>query len=362
MIIEPASARPPERVLLSVVVPLYNEADNVDALLARLEPVMETLLAPLRQSYEIIFVDDGSADGTADKIVAHRKRNRSIKLISLSRNFGKETALTAGLDHACGAAVVPLDADLQDPPELIPALFEKWREGYEVVYAKRAAREGDTRAKRVTASWFYRVHNWIADVVIPADTGDFRLMDRRVVDALMHLRERGRFMKGLFAWVGFRQIGIEYRREPRAAGTSKWRYFRLWNLALDGITSSSTAPLRIWTYVGFAISSLAFLYGMFLLLRTIILGVDVPGYTSIMVAVLFMGGINLLTLGIIGEYLGRTYLESKKRPLYLVRDYQGFDHTITQAPEWTALSTHAWESSRIATGGSSRAGASSIRS
>jgi glycosyltransferase involved in cell wall biosynthesis len=361
MLIEPAS-RNPDRVILSIVVPLYNEADNVDALLARLEPVLETLLAPLRQGYEIVFVDDGSADGTAERILAHRARNRSIKLIGLSRNFGKETALTAGLDHACGAAVVPLDADLQDPPELIPALFEKWREGYEVVYARRAARDGDSRAKRVTASWFYRVHNWIADVVIPADTGDFRLMDRRVVDALARLRERGRFMKGLFAWVGFRQIGIDYRREPRAHGKSKWRYFRLWNLALDGIASSSTAPLRIWTYIGFAISSMAFLYGMFLLLRTLVLGVDVPGYTSIMVAVLFMGGINLLTLGIIGEYLGRTYLEAKQRPLYLVRDYHGFDPAMTKAQEWTAQSTHAWESSRIAIGGSSRAGESSTRS
>jgi glycosyltransferase involved in cell wall biosynthesis len=341
---------------------LYNEAGNIDRLLERLERVLDDLLSPQKQRYEILFIDDGSTDDTVERLVAHQRRNRAIKIISLSRNFGKEIALTAGLDHAAGAAVVPIDADLQDPPELIPALFAKWREGYEVVYATRAARDSDTPAKRLTASWFYRVHNWLADIVIPADTGDFRLMDRRVVDALKRLRERGRFMKGLFAWVGFRQTGVEYRREARAAGKTKWRGLRLWNLAIDGITSSSTVPLRIWTYVGFAISSLAFLYAMFLFARALFFGIDLPGYTSIMVAVLFMGGINLLTLGIIGEYLGRTYHETKNRPLYLVGDYYGFDSNQAQAQEWTARSTHAWENSRIAIGGSSRAGASSGRS
>jgi glycosyltransferase involved in cell wall biosynthesis len=357
-----ASVGQHSRVILSVVVPLYNEADNVDALLERLERNVDGLVGPLLQSYEIIFVDDGSTDATVEKLRAHQARNPSIKVISLSRNFGKEIALTAGIDHACGAAVVPIDADLQDPPELIPALFAKWLEGYDVVYAKRAARDTDTRTKRLTASWFYRVHNWLADVAIPADTGDFRLMDRRVVDALRRLPERGRFMKGLFAWVGFRQTGVEYRREERAAGTSKWRYLRLWNLALDGITSSSTVPLRIWTYVGLTISALAFVYATFLLVRTMAFGIDVPGYASIMVAVLFMGGINLLTLGIIGEYLGRTYLEVKNRPLYLVRDYYGFDSVRPQEPAWTEKSTDAWGSTRTGTGGSSHAGGFSARS
>ena len=346
------------RQLLSVVVPCYNEEPVVEAFHDRLSAAVSDLALDV----EVVYVDDGSRDRTAAVLDGLRRRDERVSIVDLSRNFGKEIALTAGLDHAAGAAVVPIDADLQDPPELIPALFAKWREGYEVVYATRAARDSDTPAKRLTASWFYRVHNWLADIVIPADTGDFRLMDRRVVDALKRLRERGRFMKCLFAWVGFRQTGVEYRREARAAGKTKWRGLRLWNLAIDGITSSSTVPLRIWTYVGFAISSLAFLYAMFLFARALFFGIDLPGYTSIMVAVLFMGGINLLTLGIIGEYLGRTYHETKNRPLYLVGDYYGFDSNQAQAQEWTARSTHAWENSRIAIGGSSRAGASSGRS
>jgi glycosyltransferase involved in cell wall biosynthesis len=357
-----ASVAQHSRVILSVVVPLYNEADNVDVLLERLERTVAGLVAPLQQSYEIVFVDDGSTDATVDKLRAHQARNPSIKIISLSRNFGKEIALSAGIDHACGAAVIPIDADLQDPPELIPVLFAKWLEGYDVVYAKRAIRDADTRTKRLTASWFYRVHNWLADVAIPEDTGDFRLMDRRVVDALKRLPERGRFMKGLFAWVGFRQTGVEYRREERAAGKSKWRYLKLWNLALDGITSSSTVPLRVWTYVGLVISAMAFVYAAFLLVRTLAFGIDVPGYASIMVAVLFMGGINLLTLGIIGEYLGRTYLEVKSRPLYLVRDYYGFESAQRQEPQWSETSTDAWGNTRTAIGGSSRVGGFSARS
>jgi glycosyltransferase involved in cell wall biosynthesis len=258
-------------------------------------------------------------------LVAERSRNPAVKIVRLSRNFGKELALTAGLDHAGGAAVVVIDADQQDPPELIPELLAKWREGYDVVYARRTSRAGDNLAKRATASWFYRIFNRLTDVAIPNDTGDFRLMDRRVIEALGELPERNRFMKGLFSWVGFRQVAVDYEREPRAFGKTKWNYWRLWNLAIEGITSFSTVPLRIWSYVGFFIALFAIAYALFLIFRTIMMGVDVPGYASLMVVVLFLGGINLLTLGIFGEYLGRIYMEAKGRPLYLVRERHGFD-------------------------------------
>ncbi len=308
-------------VFLSTVVPIYNEADNISPFFDRLN----TILDALGETYEIICVDDGSTDESVDLLIAERSRNPAVKIVRLSRNFGKELALTAGLDHAVGAAVVVIDADLQDPPELIPALLAKWREGYDVVYARRVSRAGDNLAKRATASWFYRIFNRLTDVAIPNDTGDFRLMDRRVIEALSELPERNRFMKGLFSWVGFRQVAVDYERESRAFGTTKWNYWRLWNLAIEGITSFSTVPLRIWSYVGVIFALFAISYALFLIFRTIMMGVDVPGYASLMVVVLFLGGINLLTLGIFGEYLGRTYMEAKGRPLYLVRERHGFD-------------------------------------
>jgi polyisoprenyl-phosphate glycosyltransferase len=349
-------------ILLSIVVPMCNEEPNIEPFLARVEAATEGLVAPLDEGYEIICVDDGSSDGTVAKLLVEHKRNPAIKIVSLSRNFGKDVALSAGLDHASGSAVIPIDADLQDPPELIPQLFAKWLEGHDVVYATRTSRNSDSLAKRLTAGWFYRVHNKLADVDIPTDTGDFRLMDRRVIEALRRLPERNRFMKGLFSWVGFRQTGITYERESRAHGTSKWRYWHLWNFALDGITASTTLPLRIWTYAGLGTSVLAFAYAAFLIARTLINGVDVPGYASLMVVVLLFGGINLLTLGIIGEYLGRIYTEVKGRPLYLVRDLLGFDEPRgrsasprdgkTEEREWTARSTPAWQSLKTGTGGS----------
>ncbi len=308
-------------MLLSTIVPIYNEAGNISPFFDRLTKILDALGEP----YEIICVDDGSSDESVALLVAERSRNPAIKIVRLSRNFGKELALTAGLDHAGGAAVVVIDADLQDPPELIPTLLAKWREGYDVVYARRTSRAGDNVAKRATASWFYRVYNRLADVGIPNDTGDFRLMDRRVIDALGQMPERNRFMKGLFSWVGFRQVAVDYEREPRAFGKSKWNYWRLWNLAIEGITSFSTAPLRVWSYVGVTFALLAIVYALFLVFRTILMGVDVPGYASLMVVVLFLGGINLITLGIFGEYLGRTYMEAKRRPLYLVRERHGLD-------------------------------------
>lgn len=306
---------------LSLVVPVYNEAGSIDSFLARAKPVLEAL----GEAYEIVFVDDGSSDATWQRLVAARERDPAVKVVGLSRNFGKDIALTAGLDHAGGAAVVAIDVDLQDPPEVIPDLVAKWREGHDVVYARRLSRAGDSAAKRLSAAWFYRVHHALSEIDIPADTGDFRLMDRKVIEALGRVGERNRFMKGLFTWVGFRQAEVGYRRAARAAGESKWSYWRLWNFALDGITSFSTLPLRVWTYVGGVVSLLAFAYALFLIVRTLVHGVDTPGYASLMVVVLLLGGINLLSLGVIGEYLGRTYMEVKHRPLYLVRERHGFD-------------------------------------
>jgi len=319
----PAGPTGSPRIVVSVVVPMHNEEEALDRLFARLEPALKAVT----KDYEIVCVDDGSTDGTLSRLVDHRTHNGRIKVLSLSRNFGKDVALSAGLDHAAGDAVIPIDADLQDPPELIPAMVARWQEGFDVVYARRSARTSDTLPKRFLARAFYRVHNAMADVRIPFDTGDFRLMDRRVVDALRTLPERNRFMKGLFAWVGFRQTGIDYERPARQAGTTKWNTWRLWNFALDGITASSTWPLRVWTYFGLTIALTAFAYGGFLVLRTLIHGVDVPGYASIMSAILFLGGLNILATGVIGEYLGRVLIEVRHRPLYLVRETHGMGET-----------------------------------
>lgn len=315
----PSPTQPP--VEISVVVPLYCEASNIDYLFERLEAVLDQL----KCTYEIICVDDGSDDDTVAGLRKHRQRNPRIKVIALSRNFGKELALTAGIDYAGGAAVVPIDADLQDPPELIGALVARWREGYDVVYAKRRSRQGESWIKRATANSFYRVIGRMSKVPIPRDTGDFRLLDRRVVEALKRLPERTRFMKGLFAWVGYRQSEVMYDREPRYSGETKWNYWRLWNFAIDGIASFSVAPLRVWSYVGIIFATISFLYGAFLLFRTLLFGTDVPGYASLMVAVLFLGGVQMVILGVLGEYLGRVYEEVKGRPLYLVRDTFGVD-------------------------------------
>lgn len=311
-------AAPPE---LSIVVPMFNEAAVVDRFFERLGRVLERL----GLSHEIVVVNDGSNDDTLTRLLEHRARNPAIKVISLSRTFGKDIALSAGFDHTRGRAVVPIDADLQDPPELIEAMVTRWREGYDVVYATRMRRPGDSWLKRTTAHFFYRIFETIADVPIPRDTGDFRLLDRRVVDVMVRLPERTRFMKGLFAWVGFKQTALYYEREPRPAGGTKWNYWRLWNFAMDGITSFSSVPLKVWSYCGFVISLFAFLYAVVLAIKKLLHDVDVPGYTSLMVVVLFLGGIQLITLGILGEYMGRVYNEVKGRPLYIVRELHGFD-------------------------------------
>lgn len=308
-------------VELSVVVPLYNEELNIDYLFERLV----TVLSRLNMKYEIICVNDGSNDNTLERLIEYHHQNPEIKVVNLSRNYGKEIALSAGLDYANGNAVVPIDADLQDPPELIAELVEKWREGYDVVYATRRSREGESWVKRFTANVFYRTLDSISSVPIPRDTGDFRLLDRRVVDALKQMPERNRFMKGLFAWVGFKQTSVLYDRPSRHKGETTWNYWQLWNLAIDGFTSFSFIPLKVWSYIGLLVAMPSFFYATFLVIRTLIFGVDFPGYASIMVAILFLGGVQLVSLGIIGEYIGRVYEEVKRRPLYLVRESYGFD-------------------------------------
>lgn len=301
-------------MMISIVCPMFNEEFAIVPFLERLMPA----LAACGADYEVICVDDGSQDGTLRVLLEARKRVAGIRVVQLSRNFGKEAALTAGIDHARGEAVIPMDGDLQDPPELIPLLVDKWREGYQVVLARRSNRTSDHWLKRVTAQWFYKLHNRISDVPLPGNVGDFRLMDRSVVDAVRRLPERSRFMKGLFAWVGFRTATIDYDRPARTAGRTKFGGWRLWNLALDGITSFSTVPLRIWSYVGAVVAAVSFIYALALITRTVILGIDVPGYASLMTVMLFLGGLQLLGLGIIGEYLGRLQGEAKQRPIYLV--------------------------------------------
>jgi glycosyltransferase involved in cell wall biosynthesis len=309
-----------EPVELSLVVPMYNELAVLDAFFARVIPIVEAVTP----RYEVIGVDDGSTDGTLPRLCAMHLANRRIKLVALSRNFGKEAALSAGLDFARGAAVIPIDADLQDPPELIAELVAAWRQGYQVVLARRIDRDGDSVAKRLSARLFYRVINRLSEVPIPEDVGDFRLLDRRVVEALRRMPERMRFMKGLFAWAGFRQTTVEYHRPVRAAGRSKWSYWRLWNLALGGVTSFSTAPLRVWTYVGLTTALSGLIYLGYTLARTLLHGVDVPGYASLICILLVASGLNMIGLGILGEYLGRVFMEVKQRPLYLVAETIGF--------------------------------------
>ncbi|MGI4976692.1 MAG: glycosyltransferase family 2 protein [Janthinobacterium lividum] len=304
--------------VFSVVVPCFNEAEGLAEFHARLRAVMDGLGAP----WEVVYVNDGSADATLARMEALRDADPRIALVNLSRNFGKEIALTAGLDHAAGEAVVVIDADLQDPPEVIPALVEAWRAGFDMVYAQRRMRDGETWLKRATADGFYRLMQRVGGVRLPRDAGDFRLMSRRAVDALLRLREHHRFMKGLFAWVGYPSVAVPYDRAARHAGTSSWSYWRLWNLALEGITGFTVVPLKVATYLGLAVAVFAAVFGGQLVVRTLLFGNPVPGYPSLMAVVLFLGGAQLMTLGVIGEYLGRVFNETKQRPLYLVERHR----------------------------------------
>ena len=309
---------------LTLIVPVKDEEVAIPAFLERVVPVLERLATgDVPVAWNILFVDDGSSDGTLATIIAAHHRERRVGVVSLSRNFGKEAALTAGLDAATGDVVVPIDVDLQDPPEVIGDMLAKWRDGFEVVYGVRRNRTTDSLPKRLTADLYYRAHNWLSDDKIPEHAGDFRLLDRKVVDVIRTMPERNRFMKGLFAWGGFRQTAVEYDRLERKVGTTKFNYLKLWKLAVDGITSASTAPLRVWSYMGGAVALVALAYALYLIARTILYGIDVAGYASLMTAVLFMGGIQLLSLGVLGEYVGRILVEAKHRPIYVVRERIG---------------------------------------
>lgn len=307
----------PVQELLSVVVPAFNEAEVLPSFHARLSAVLQGL--PLQA--EVVYVNDGSSDTTLDVMRKLADNDGRVAIVNLSRNFGKEIALTAGLDHARGDAVVVIDADLQDPPELITELIRHWREGYDVVYAKRTSRDGESGLKKLTAFAFYRLIQRVSNVRIPQDTGDFRLLSRRAILALGKLREQHRFMKGLFAWIGYPQVAVPYCREQRYAGKTKWNYWRLWNFALEGITSFSTAPLKLATYLGLVTALAAFVYAAIIVYKTLMFGDPVRGYPSLMVVVLFLGGVQLITIGILGEYIGRMFDETKNRPLYLVEEY-----------------------------------------
>ncbi len=301
---------------ISLLIAAYNEEASLPTLHSRLSESIKACDA----TFEILYVDDGSTDTTWQTLERIADADNRVVLIRLSRNFGKEAALTAGLDHvaADSSALIVLDADGQDPPELIPQFIAKWREGFDVVYGTRSEREGESLLKRATSAAFYRVINSLSNISIPADTGDFRLLSRDVVDALSQMGERQRFMKGLFAWVGFKQTPLHYTRQARIAGATKFNYWRLWNLALEGITSFSTAPLRLATYIGLVTAVFAFAYGLWIIAKTMLWGDAVQGWPSMMTVILLLGGMQLMALGMIGEYLGRLYMETKQRPLYLV--------------------------------------------
>lgn len=309
---------------LSLIVPMFNEEEVIPVFFSEIIGVLDLI----DMEWEIICVNDGSRDRTLDLLLQWHQRDPRIKVINFSRNFGKERALTAAIDYATGDAVIPIDADLQDPPEVIPLLVQRWREGYDVVNAVRVKRDHDTFAKRTTARMFYRVINAISDVEIPSDAGDFRLLSKRACDALRLLRERNRFMKGLFSWVGYPTTTVQYLRKPRVAGTTKFNYWKLWNFAIEGITSFSTAPLKLATYMGLTSAIGGLFYALYIVFDTLVYGNPVSGYPSIMTAILFFGGIQLICIGIIGEYVGRIHDEVKDRPIYIVESALGFEQSV----------------------------------
>jgi len=304
---------------VSLIAPFYNESGNVHEFFRRVATLAESLP---QYEIDVVAVNDGSRDATWTELQEVRVRYPWVHLVDLSRNFGKEAALTAGLDRANGDAVVPIDTDLQHPPELLTQMLAQWELGAEVVLARRTDRATDGRLQKISAVSFYRFHNLISKVEVPIDVGDFRLMDRRVVEALRQLPENHRFMKGLFAWVGFRTVTIPYTQAARHAGASSFNGWKLWNLALEGITSFSTAPLKIWTYIGLGVSALSLMYATLIVIDTLVEGVEVPGYASLMAGGMFIGGVQLIGIGVLGEYVGRIYHEVKRRPVYLVREEQ----------------------------------------
>jgi len=302
--------------MISLVVPCYNEEDILDLFLQKTTPVLQHLSLP----YEIVFVNDGSTDSTLKALLQLKQTYAHIRILNLSRNFGKEAALTAGIEHARGDAIIPIDADLQHPPEVITLFVEKWKEGNDVVLGKRITRTGEHLVKKMSAHWFYLLQNKISEITIPEDIGDYRLMSRKVVDALLLLPENQRFMKGIFAWVGFKTVTVEYSQQKRETGQSSFSGWKLWNFALEGITSFSTAPLRIWLYIGSVVAFFAFLLALYILIDTFVYGVVLPGYVSTILMILFLGGIQLVGIGILGEYIGRIYKEAKRRPIYIIEN------------------------------------------
>jgi glycosyltransferase involved in cell wall biosynthesis len=315
----PSAASPAVPPELSAVVPVFNEEANAPLIVDRLAAAMNGCV----DSWEIVFVDDGSSDNTLRVIRALAERDQRVRAVSFSRNFGKEVAIAAGLDHARGRAVVLIDADLQHPPETIPLFVAKWREGYDMVYGQRTDRDNESPLRRSLARRFYRIFERFGETPLPEGAGDFRLMDRRVVDVLKAMGERARFSKGLYAWVGFKHIGVPYAVAERLHGTSRWSFRRLFGFAFDGLTSFSTVPLKIATYIGGLISLIAFVYAIVFAVRTLLFGVDVPGFPSLIVSVMFFSGIQLVFLGVIGEYVGRIFAEVKGRPLYIVAERIG---------------------------------------
>ncbi|WP_244643601.1 glycosyltransferase family 2 protein [Alsobacter metallidurans] len=302
------------------MIPVFNEGANVDALVARLRPVLDGITS----EWEVVFVDDGSRDDTLARIRAFNEADPRLRAVSFSRNFGKEIAIAAGLDHVRGRATVIMDADLQHPPEMIATFVEKWREGYAMVYGQRTDRRADSPMRRKLTQMFYRLFDAFGETPLPEGAGDFRLLDRRAVDALRQLGERARFSKGLYAWIGFPSIGVPFDVADRVGGMSKFSTRKLFRFAADGITSFSTLPLKLWTYVGALVSAFAFVTGIWFIIRTMLWGVDVPGYASLIVSVMFLAGVQLISLGVIGEYIGRIFAEVKRRPLYIVGEQVGF--------------------------------------
>ncbi|MCY9872523.1 glycosyltransferase family 2 protein [Vibrio barjaei] len=300
--------------IISIVCPCYNEQAVLTIFMERISSVLQET----GYNYEVILINDGSKDDTLSVMESLREQDHHVRTVNLSRNFGKEAALTAGLDLARGEVIIPIDADLQDPPELIHDFLREWNKGFDVVVAKRVDRSTDSWAKKLSAELFYKFHNAVAHVEIPENVGDFRLINRRVLKAIQLLPENQRFMKGIFSWVGFKTSVVEYKRESREAGETSFNGWKLWNFALDGITSFSTAPLRIWLYIGSVISAFAFLYLSITVIKTLIFGIDSPGYASLITVILFLGGVQLIGIGVLGEYVGRLYMESKRRPSYIV--------------------------------------------
>lgn len=305
---------------LSIVVPVKDEQDSIAAFLAAVIPPCEAL----QISYEIVFVNDGSQDHTQDVLIEAGATNSQLKIVELSRNFGKELALTAGLQHASGEAIIPMDVDLQDPPELIEAMYREYQKGFDTVVAVREKRSSDSFAKRFFATNFYRLFEKLSDINVIQNAGDFRLISRRVADVVNQMPERTRFMKGILSWPGFSQSTVSYQRPERHTGETKWGFTKLWSLALDGIFSFSTLPLKVWTYLGFSLAACSVLYMLFTIVKTLIFGIDWPGYASLLSAVLLIGGVNLMGIGIVGEYIARIFIEVKGRPTYVVASLSGF--------------------------------------